>query len=155
MEKVTFLQMNKRPSLTRRSRSGSSWEILAFAAVLLAGSIWTGATTANQGETVPNPHGDPTLCSECHTSATAVRGALRFGGNISQLCRSCHDGRLAAGEAHPVDMAPSAQMAHRIPSVFPLDSGKLNCLSCHDITWHCKPGRSTALPNRAWWTACV
>jgi len=141
--------MNERPSLTRRSRSGSSWEIPAFAAVLLAGSIWTGPTNANQVETVPNPHGDPTLCSECHTSATAARGALRFAGNTSQLCRSCHDGRRAASEAHPVDMAPSAQMARRIPSVFPLDSGTLSCLSCHDVTWHCKLGRLTALPNRS------
>lgn len=141
--------MNERPSLTRRSRSGSSWEIPAFAAVLLAGSIWTGPTNSNQVETVPNPHGDPTLCSACHTSATAARGTLRFAGNTSQLCRSCHDGRLAAGEAHPVDMAPSPQMARRIPSVFPLESGTLSCLSCHDVTWHCKLGRPTALPNRS------
>jgi len=89
------------------------------------------------------------LCSACHTSATAARGALRFAGNTSQLCRSCHDGRRAASEAHPVDMAPSAQMARRIPSVFPLDSGTLSCLSCHDVTWHCKLGRLTALPNRS------
>jgi len=141
--------MNERPSLTRRSRSSSSWEISAFAAALLAGSICASPTNASQVQTVPEPHGDPALCSACHTSATGARDALRFAGNTSQLCRSCHNGRLAPDETHPVDMAPSAQMARRIPSVFPLQNGTLSCLSCHDVTWHCKPGRPTTLPNRS------
>ena len=127
----------------------SSRAIPAFAAVLLAELIWPGTTHAGQSETVPNPHGDPALCSRCHTPAAAGQGALLFGGNISQLCRSCHDGRLAAGEAHPVDVAPSAAMARRIPAGFPLANGLLSCLSCHDVTWHCKSGRPDALPNRS------
>lgn len=76
LEKVTFSQMNERTSLTKRSRLGSSRGITTFAAVLLAGSIWIGATGADQGETVPNPHRDPTLCDWCHTSATGAPGCL-------------------------------------------------------------------------------
>ena len=149
LEKVNFLQMNERTSLTWRPRLGSSWEVPAFAAVLLAGSIWAGAANGNQAKKVPNPHGDPALCSECHTSAKVAQGVLRYAGDVSQLCWSCHDGHLAAGEPHPVDMIPSAQMARRIPSVFPLEKGKLGCLSCHDIAWHCKLGRPASMPNRS------
>ena len=141
--------MNERPTLTSHCRSDGSCEISVFASVLLAGLILTGRANANQIETVPNPHGDPTLCSACHTSATGVRGTLRFAGSASQLCRSCHDGKLAAAETHPVGIAPSAQMAHRIGSVFPLENGTLSCLTCHDVTGHCKVGRPTALPNRS------
>ena len=38
--------MNERTSLTKRSQLGSSRGIPAFAAVLLAGSVWAGATDA-------------------------------------------------------------------------------------------------------------
>jgi hypothetical protein len=102
----------------------------------------------NKGEPAKNPHGDPALCSSCHTSTVVGRGALRFGGNVSRLCQSCHDGRLAAREVHPVDVAPSAAIAKKIPSDIPLENGKLTCLSCHDVLKDCKAGRSPAVADR-------
>ena len=117
--------------------------IVFFLAPILAG----GEESVNKGEPAKNPHGDPALCSSCHTSAVVGRGALRFGGNVSQLCESCHDGLHAAGEVHPVDMKPSAIMAKTIPYDIPLEDGKLTCLSCHDVSEDCKDGRQPAVPN--------
>jgi hypothetical protein len=69
-------------------------------------------------------------------------------GDVSQLCRSCHDGRLAGAEGHPADLAPSPTIAKRIPSDLPLEKGLLTCLSCHDVASRCKAGQTAALPNR-------
>lgn len=146
---MVFVQIDERTSPTRRSRWGSSLEIPTFAAALLLGLIWVTAANAGKAEPAPNPHGDPTLCYHCHTSARGGRTALLFSGDTLQLCRSCHDGRLATGEAHPVGIAPSAAMTAGMPPGFPLENGKLDCLSCHDVTWHCKSGRPPALPNRS------
>lgn len=117
--------------------------VVLFSAPILAG----GEESVNKGEPAKNPHRDPALCSSCHTSAVAGRVALRFGGNVSQLCRSCHDGRLAAREVHPVDMAPGAAMAKTIPDDIPLKDGKLTCLSCHDVSVDCRAGQPAAVPN--------
>jgi hypothetical protein len=63
---------------------------------------------------------------------------LHFGGVVSQLCESCHDGRLAGREIHPVNLTPSAAMAGRIPAELPLRNGTLTCLTCHDVGGDCK-----------------
>lgn len=81
------------------------------------------------------------MCSSCHASAAARRGNLLFDGNVSHLCRSCHDGQRAAREAHPVDLAPSKVMAERIPREFPLDKGVLTCSTCHDVVRQCRTSR--------------
>jgi hypothetical protein len=88
-----------------------------------------------------NPHGDGALCSACHLSGIASGGNLRFGSDVSKLCRSCHDGRRAAREAHPVDMIPSDATASRIGRDFPLENGMLTCSTCHDVTLQCRAGR--------------
>lgn len=116
--------------------------------VLFPGSILTGGEDRlNKGEPAKNPHGDPSLCSACHMSGAAGRGVLRFGGNVSQLCQSCHNGRLATREVHPVDLRPNAAMAKNIPNDIPLEDGKLTCLSCHDVSVNCRTGQPATAPN--------
>jgi len=133
-----------------RFRCSGSWGICALVLVLFLGPMLAeGETIVNQGESTKNPHGDPMLCSSCHTSTAVDRGALRFDGNVSQLCQSCHDGRLATREVHPVDLTPSATIAQRIPSDMPLEDGMLTCLSCHDVSSDCKAGQpAPTVPNR-------
>jgi predicted CXXCH cytochrome family protein len=104
----------------------------------------------NKEEPAKDPHGDPAMCSSCHTSAVGGRSALRFDGNVSQLCQSCHNGRLATREVHSVDMAPSRTIAGKIPSDFPLKDGMLTCLSCHDVVWGCEAEQPAVAPNRNW-----
>lgn len=104
---------------------------------LLLGSTMAGLATSGQAESVENPHGTPAKCASCHVSSEAGRGDLRFEGNVIELCKSCHNGRLAASEAHRAGSKPSAEMAKRIPSDFPSENGVLDCLSCHDMSGHC------------------
>ena len=134
-------------SLPNRSQRGRFWGIPALAAVLLMGPVLAEETGSRKEEHTENPHGDPKQCASCHTSA-AGRGDLRFDGDVSQLCRSCHDGRLAGVEGHPADLAPSPAIAKRIPSDLPIEKGLLTCLSCHDVASRCKAGQTAALPNR-------
>jgi hypothetical protein len=132
-----------------RSRCGVFYKIAALVVVLFSVPILAGGEeSVNKGEPAKNPHGDRALCSSCHATAVAGRVGLRFGGNISQLCQSCHDGRLAIREAHPVDMKPSASMAKQTPYDIPLENGKLTCLSCHDVSRDCKTERPADAANR-------
>ena len=129
-------------------RYGGFWEISALAVVLFLGTISAkGDSIVNEEEPARNPHGEPAMCSSCHTSAAVVRGALQFDGNVSQLCQSCHDGGRATREAHPVDLAPSETMAQKIPADIPLVDGMLTCLSCHDVSRGCKAEQPDTVPN--------
>jgi Doubled CXXCH motif (Paired_CXXCH_1) len=90
-----------------------------------------------------NPHGDGALCSTCHLSGVGSKYNLRFGADVSKLCRSCHDGRRAAREAHPADLVPSDAIAKRIGRDFPLENGMLTCSTCHDVTLQCRSSQPT------------
>jgi len=130
-------------------KRGRFWKKAAFVVVLFSVPILAGGEeSVNMGKPAKNPHGDPALCLSCHTTVAAGRDNLRFDGNVSQLCQSCHDGRRAARETHPVDLAPSVATLQKIPSDFPLENGKLTCLSCHDISSECKAGRPPVAANR-------
>jgi hypothetical protein len=101
---------------------------------------------------VTNPHGNPLLCDVCHVSGPGERKqdeayALQFGGRISALCISCHNGKHAIREIHPVDVIPSSALSSHIPSEFPLKAGQLTCLTCHDLRWHCQIDTSGAQPQ--------
>ncbi len=99
-----------------------------------------------------NPHGNPLLCDVCHVSGPDERNqeeayALQFDGRISALCASCHNGKQAIREIHPADVTPSAALRTHIPSEFPLKEGKLTCLSCHDLGWHCQTDPPSIQPQ--------
>ncbi len=112
----------------------------------LPAPIWAGESESKTQDVAPNPHRDSGLCSLCHTSAAGGRETLRFSGNVSQLCQSCHDGRRATREAHVVDIAPSPTLARKIPSDLPLAGGVLTCLSCHDVAQNCR-SRQQPVPS--------
>jgi len=133
------------PSGFERPRS---WEVAALVLVLLLRPMPVGGEgIASKTEPAKNPHGNPALCDSCHTSSPGSANDLPFNGNTSQLCQSCHDGRLATRAAHPVDVTPSAAIAKKMPSDLPLDGGMLTCVSCHNVKWGCKTGENGALPK--------
>ena len=85
-----------------------------------------------------NLHYTGRYCNECHEKP-AVRGGdryLRYGGDYSMLCR-CH---TLSSEVyiHPVNITPSSEKRKRIPKDFPLENGKLTCLTCHDLYRQCQ-----------------
>lgn len=132
-----------------RFRCSRSWEILALVVVFLLGRISAGGEgSVSKEEPAVNPHRDAALCSSCHTSGVGSRHNLRYDADVSKLCRSCHDGRLATREAHPVDLAASDMMTKRIPPDFPLKNGMLTCSTCHDVTLQCRPSQPAAGPKR-------
>lgn len=131
---------------SRCLRDGDCWVIFGLTAVLFYGPA--PAEEAKPKEPGRNPHGDPTLCGSCHRSVVEGRRALRFDGNTSRLCQSCHEGRLAKLEVHPVDRKPSEAILRRMPSGFPLTDGRLTCLTCHDLTWGCTTQPPAAMPSR-------
>lgn len=111
--------------------------ILALVFVLAPQAALAGEEQA--GVAAANPHGNSAQCSACHVPAAGGQGPLRFSGNVLQLCQSCHDGRRAAREAHPVGMIPTGATGQKVPADFPLDEdGRLGCLTCHDITSGCR-----------------
>ena len=88
------------------------------------------------------------MCDACHMPSAEGRRALRFEGNVSRLCQSCHEGRLAKREVHPVDVAPSEAILRQMPSGFPLADGKMTCLTCHDLAWGCTTEPPAGMPSR-------
>ena len=85
-----------------------------------------------------NLHYTGRYCNECHEKP-AVRGGdryLRYGGDYGLLCR-CH---ILSPEIyiHPVNLTPTVEKRKRIPPDFPLENGKLTCLTCHDIYRQCQ-----------------
>lgn len=79
-------------------------------------------------------HDNPHLklpCEPCHGTADVNEDAdgkvpLAFGGNISDICYSCHD---KSSNIHPVDKIPTMQ----VPAYLPLRDGRLACTTCHDM----------------------
>ena len=134
-----------------RIRFGRSGEFFALALVILLSkqiSASGGEGIVHIERTIENPHGNVMLCTSCHISAIGGRNTMKFGKKVSQLCQSCHNGQIATQEIHPVEVVPGKKIAGKIPSDFPLEDGKLTCLTCHDVTWDCTAGQTTSIPNR-------
>jgi len=85
---------------------------------------------------VADPHWKADACGACHVEAPAAgRPAIE---NVDRLCFSCHDGRKAVSEPHPIGV-PAVTADATTPASFPTQDGRLSCLTCHEITRHCTP----------------
>lgn len=91
---------------------------------------------SSQSGPASDPHGDPEMCDTCHTRRQGGAGFLRIG-DVSDMCISCHNGRRAPAEVHPVNLKPSEAMLSVIPTIYPLEKGQITCLTCHDPAWAC------------------
>jgi len=77
-------------------------------------------------------------CTECHEQ-TPKRGGnryLKFGGDYNLLCK-CHL-KTPGSYIHPTDIKPSDEKRTKIPAGFPLEEGKVTCLTCHDLYRQCQ-----------------
>lgn len=92
---------------------------------------------------VPNPHWRTDGCSHCHTLEHGRTRPLAREA-VDALCLSCHDGVRASAEAHPVGR-PADTAYTRVPAEWPLNSGRIGCLTCHDIRRHCDAPRRPAV----------
>ncbi len=94
-------------------------------------------TAVKKIEKAKNPHGKKADCSTCHSAEPATNANLKFK-TAEQLCTDCHDGVRANREIHPAGMKPSEKLLKNISKTFPLDNGKVSCLTCHDALLQCK-----------------
>ncbi len=120
---------------------------LVWATVFLLGQTATAQSQIKEG-LVQNPHGDSTGCAACHDVSEQGKRILRFEGQLTRLCTSCHDGQQARAALHPVDGKPSQDLASHWPTDFPLTDQRITCLTCHDVRRTCRaqPPRDTDDP---------
>jgi predicted CXXCH cytochrome family protein len=83
---------------------------------------------------IVNPHWTGKDCIECHLEEyPQEKGApLQFGGDSIKLCNRCHETEFARTDIHPVGIPLLNAMKENIPNTFPLENGKVGCLTCHD-----------------------
>lgn len=83
--------------------------------------------------TVPNPHGDRSLCFSCHLGKIKEGEEVQFtkGRDSNDLCNDCHKKPNVKPAPHVVD-AVSTEGTWRMDYVgYPLNQGKLLCVTCH------------------------
>ncbi len=108
--------------------------ILLCPVALFCGSAGDFPAAATVQEIV-NPHWTGKHCGECHLEGKPKdkEAALRFNGDSIQLCNRCHATGVARPDVHPVGVPLSEGMEQTMPRTFPLDDGRLSCLTCHDL----------------------
>lgn len=102
--------------------------LAVFLGALAVAGITSRPAPAAPGASVP---GDG-RCSGCDLAAAT-------GGGIRAESCSCHY-EEKGWYHHPVDVKPSAYMAGRIPTSFPLEAGLLTCITCHEVRALCQNG---------------
>lgn len=97
--------------------------------------------------TVPNPHGDRTLCFTCHPGRIREGEEVRLAGgrDVNRLCNGCHLQEGVRKAPHVVDVTSSEETWRMDYLGYPLSQGKLICTTCHDEVSHGKPDPSN--PN--------
>ncbi|MBX3396819.1 MAG: hypothetical protein KF841_15790 [Phycisphaerae bacterium] len=113
-----------------------------------AGASRQRSTTSLVQATVENPHWSATRCDTCHTM-TGPQAAPIPVADVDAGCIKCHDGIHAVAEAHPVGR-PGTTNNTTVPQDWPLNEGRLGCLTCHDVRRHCdvtstRPARNSAM----------
>jgi len=72
-----------------------------------------------------DPHYRRALCYACHLDGEGA--PLRAAGSV-ELCNRCHGAEGVPAEAHPLRAVPASITP---PEDWPLDGGRLVCLTCH------------------------
>lgn len=96
---------------------------------------------------VANPHWRPDSCHVCHESS-ADRDPRLVMAEVDSLCVSCHDGKRAHAESHPIGW-PAAGSRTVAPHGWPLVEGRIGCVTCHTFDDHCTPSPQRPKENVA------
>lgn len=87
---------------------------------------------------VPNPHGSRGLCFTCHPGGVREGTAVSVGerGDVVALCNGCHEMPGVRRAPHVVRAAASESTWRMEYLGYPLEGGKLTCVTCHDEVSH-------------------
>jgi len=88
-----------------------------------------------------NPHWAGIFCFYCHDEEPKVEEDplnLKFNGDRVAICIQCHNNRRARADNHPVNIRPSEGKGVKLDERFPLNDGKVTCVTCHDIRARCE-----------------
>lgn len=91
---------------------------------------------------IPNPHGNRFLCVACHPGKIKEGTEVPLGANrdINKLCNGCHERDGVRKAPHSVGVTSSSESTWRMDYLgYPLDQGKLTCITCHDEVSHRRP----------------
>jgi len=105
------------------------------------------SNTRVAGASVRNPHWDAGRCNDCHQMQGSR--ALPIAANqVDKNCLSCHDGKKASLEPHPIGRVAQHDDI-KTPTDWPLNDGLLSCITCHDIQRHCNTNARRPTVNPA------
>ncbi len=85
-----------------------------------------------------NPHWKSDRCTACHKQRGGALAPIAPG-EVDTLCVSCHDGIGAPADPHPIGR-PAQTEAVKVPEGWPTHDGQITCLTCHDLSTHCRKG---------------
>lgn len=96
-----------------------------------------------------NPHWNKKACNVCHEGKpkTGKETRLKFGGDIIELCNSCHATISKDKYIHAAGMIPAKDMEKRMPEAFKValhkdKKDRITCRVCHEINYQCYPDDS-------------
>jgi predicted CXXCH cytochrome family protein len=116
-------------------RNALKGALLVWLLLAIVHQTHSAAVPANQG----NPHWDVNRCDACHVMLAGKAQPISSKSGDG-LCLKCHDGKAASSEVHPIGLS-TAMGQNRVPDGWPLVSGQLGCLTCHDMKRACGDAR--------------
>jgi|SRR5581483_3841250 len=95
------------------------------------------ASPATKPASVQNPHWNIDRCNACHDMSSGAPTPIDPQ-KIDKLCLSCHDGKQAVAEVHPIRRKFKPADGVVLPSGFPTFNEQLGCNTCHDARFACE-----------------
>jgi hypothetical protein len=95
-------------------------------------------------EDIPNPHWNNEDCTTCHRNTPKGKSLFLRGKDIDSLCEYCHTGKYDHSYIHPSDISLGAPMRNKAAKGFLNNlnaSGRVTCVTCHDIKAQCHSER--------------
>ena len=93
-----------------------------------------------------NPHWQKDGCPSCHKMDQDTTLPIAPD-QVDLVCLSCHNGDNARSEVHPIQRTLPETDLFTKPENWPLNDGKLGCLTCHDVKQACDQSLNRPLIN--------
>ncbi|MFI5378382.1 MAG: cytochrome c3 family protein [Tepidisphaerales bacterium] len=114
---------------------------------LIVGAVLCAPARGAEKATVENPHWKKDGCATCHDMSTG-KAAPIVQDKIDKLCLSCHDGKKAVAEVHPIHRKFKAADNMVRPENWPAINDEVGCITCHDSQFACDLAAHSPAANR-------